>query len=344
MQAYERLEKKLGEWCGRANTVVCSSGTTALQLALQSLEIPQGSEVLVPDFTMIACARAVTLAGLKPVFVDCNDSDLLMNIEDMKNKFTSTTKAIMPVHIYGRQCAMDDIHEFAQRTQRVFVIEDLAEAHGITPHPDTDAACWSFYKNKIIAGEEGGAVAFNGGYFSDAYYADRARSLRSLGFTPEHDFKHIPGGINARLSNANAKLILEDLSNCLVAALNRGVVEHYYDYELKINPDVQLMPPRKVAWVYDIRLKGGIDIGAVVHELNNGGRDIQARRAFVPMSMQAEYHCRQPTAYSAAYKASQEVMYLPIKEHGSLISEGRVSLICSLLKDAIQKCKINAAL
>src|SRR5262249_3891926 len=156
------------------------------------------SHVLVPDFTMIACARAVTLAGLKPVFVDC-DSSLLVDLDCVESFYANRlpyvpTPVVIAVHIYGRRVDMDKLHASVEGA--AWVVEDLAEAHGIRPHPDTKAACWSFYKNKLVAGEEGGAV-----WFEDTERAEKARMLRCQGFTESHDFYHIPRGHNYRLAN-----------------------------------------------------------------------------------------------------------------------------------------------
>ncbi len=161
MEAYQLLESEFGRWVGVENVVACSSGTAALHLALESLQLQAGSEVILGDFNMIACARAVTLAGLKPVFVDCCD-DLTMDPDLVRSRCEvdgGKAEAILATHIYGRRCDMKEIHSVA-RDYDLFVVEDLAEAHGVHPHVDTDASCWSFYRNKIVAGEEGGAVAF----------------------------------------------------------------------------------------------------------------------------------------------------------------------------------------
>ncbi|MCK9570792.1 DegT/DnrJ/EryC1/StrS family aminotransferase, partial [Candidatus Pacearchaeota archaeon] len=185
MEPYQELEFRFGEWIGNPNTVACSSGTAALHLALEALQLPIHSCVMVPEFTMVACARAVTMAGLHPIFIDCGD-DLLLDTKVMQSKTVRHQSAIMPVHIYGRRCSMKAIIDHA-KTNNLAVVEDMAEIHGVNPHPESDAACWSFYKNKIVHGEEGGMVAFK-----EAKHADKARQLRSLGFTQAHDFAHIP--------------------------------------------------------------------------------------------------------------------------------------------------------
>jgi len=304
VEAYIELERRFGEWSNTQNVVACSSGTSALQLAIEALQLPKGSYVILPEFTMIACARAVTMAGLKPYPVDCNPVTLNMDPIQAIETFWSfrNVSAVMLVHIYGR--AVDHKwFEFA-KTNDIKIIEDLAEAHAIQSNPLTDAACWSFYRNKEIAGEEGGAVAFK-----DEEVAVRARCLRSQGFTPEHDFLHEPGGMNCRLSNANAELILDSLAN---VTGNLSWRCHVIDTYNSLIPKNLQRPERQSAWVYDLRVPDSVYYGglvATVKGLNEHG--IAARMAFKPISMQPEYK-REGYEKLNAYHASRTVMYLPV--------------------------------
>lgn len=301
MEAYQELEHELAKWINYSpeNVVACSSGTAALHLALESLELPLGSKVIVPDLTMVACPRAVTMAGLKPVFVDC-DERLLMDPGTIPG---IDYQVIMPVHIYGRQCSMGRIVDWAGR-MNAYIVEDLAEGHGIQPHPETDAACWSFYRNKIIAGEEGGAIAFK-----DPSRAKLARCLRSLGFTDNHDFVHVPRGHNYRMSNAHARLILKSLSALPTNMADRRKQVELYD---RYCPDEWRMPPRDVPWVYDLRIPG------ISHQLQDRivkdlqEKGIAARHCFKPMSAQEEYCGKDVPVGPHAFLASREVLYLPL--------------------------------
>lgn len=326
LQPYERLEHELAEWASSLGgqqympeqVVVCSSGTAALHLALEALELPPGSEVLVPDYTMVACARAVTLAGLTPVFVDCDDR-LLMDPHhipracDYQN--LGPIRGVMPVHVYGRTCNMYAVTDYAG-SYHLKVVEDLAEAHGVAPHQLTDAACWSFYRNKIIAGEEGGAVAFK-----DPAHAAVARELRSLGFTAAHDFRHRPRGHNYRLANCLAEKVLASLRRWevpLVGRTQKGTVlemrreaEAWYD-DCHGMPLVWQQPPRDAPWVYDIRVPGLTrgKMAEAVRVLNAEG--IEARMGFLPMSLQEEYcNCKTVGTVNSS-GAANEVVYLPL--------------------------------
>jgi dTDP-4-amino-4,6-dideoxygalactose transaminase len=297
MEPYQQLEAEFAAWTGWPHVVACASGTAALHLALEALQLPAQSAVVVPEFTMIACARAVTLADLRVLPVDCNASLLLPAYFPVPIRPT----AIMPVHIYGRRCDMNGIHEYAKQLGAA-VIEDVAEAHGVTPHPETDAACWSFFKNKIVAGEEGGMVAFK-----REDHAERARMLRCMGFTNKHDFMHIPRGHNYRLANGLARLVLDSLHCFADNIKKRRQIVDWYD---ALVPRSWQMPPRDMPWVYDLRIPQLTpeQQDAIVATLNSAG--ITARHGFKPISAQPEY--RRDCACPVARQMAQEVIYLPI--------------------------------
>lgn len=303
MYPHEELEVQFGRWAEVENVVACSSGTAALHLALESLGLPPGSKVIVPDFSMIACARAVVLAGMVPVFVDCTDR-LLLDLDETDRALSVTgARAILPVHIYGRRIEMDQLHDLAFK-YGAWVVEDLAEAHGVPPHPSTTAACWSFYRNKIVAGEEGGAVAF-----LDPERAEAAKRMRCLGFTDSHDFNHEPRGHNYRLADSLASIILSSLERADANLVERRRIEDLCD---KHCPDEWRMPFRDAPWVYDIRVRGMTE-DRQTRVLNSlWKRGIAARYGFKPMSVQAEFRGNQPFGKGRATKAAREVIYLPV--------------------------------
>lgn len=269
-EAYEQLEDAFAEkYDTHKGAVACSSGSSALLLALQALRLPPGSEVIVPTFTMVACARAVRLAGLIPVFVD-SDNDGLMDWRQVKHAISGDTSAIMPVHIYGQQYPIGALGDVIYN-KGIAIVEDLAEAHGIPPSWESAAVCWSFYKNKIVASEEGGMVSFKNGK-----HAELARQLRNHGFTPAHDFKHVPGGWNHRLANCLAVKALESFKQLRNSLSHRG---HRWFITQKFLPG--WFPP-KVHWVYVV--KGDPKL---VKDLNSYG--IQARHLFYPLHLQEEF-------------------------------------------------------
>lgn len=295
VEQYQILESELAMFTMLPFNAVCSSGTAALHLALEALRLPLGSRVAVPDFTMIACARTVAMAGHVPVFVDCNE-DGLMKLDAVP----SNVRAVMVVHVYGRQVKIGEY----TIPRSVCVVEDMAELHGLQPHWSTMAACWSFYRNKIVAGEEGGCVAS-----ADSTVVGRAKTLRNMGFTERHDYTHVPRGCNYRLSNANAELIRLSLRRFQESFNWRAERAALFDAAC---PPEWKMPPRASNWVYDFRVKSmkyhAQD--AVVKKLQEAG--IAARHAFKPMTSQSEFSACELHGGETAYKLSQEVVYLPL--------------------------------
>lgn len=314
MEPYEKLECSWANWnqLDPAGMVACSSGTAALHLALEALQLPPSSKVICPDLTMIAVPRAITLAGLEPVFVDCDDT-LNMDTRLVTDYcLQACPEAVMFVHTYGRQANVTDVDDFFSPMPGGIpaYIEDLAEAHGVKPHPQTDAACYSFYKNKIVHGEEGGAV-----WFKNPSHADRARQLRSLGFTAAHDFTHIPRGHNYRMSNVHATLILDSIGYA-----NANLIDRWQQIERldeACPEEWRMAAPYQAPWVYTIRVPGMTleQQSNVVTALNDVG--ITARHCFKPCHLQQEYAlCQMVSAgkpfQRRSWTASREVIYLAL--------------------------------
>lgn len=315
MNNYEKLEKEYANYVGTEEAVSCNTGTAALHLALKSIGIGPGDEVIIPEYTMIACAFAVSYCGAKPVFVDCTD-ELLINIKKIEKKITKKTKAIMPVHIYGRICDMDTIMKIAHK-HNLRVIEDCCEAQGAfwknKMVGSYDIGVFSFYINKIIPAEEGGMITTN-----DTQAAERARYLKNMAFDPEHTYLHKEIGFNYRMSNAQAGYTLGNLQQVNYLQQQRFKIQSWYDAHM--NPKYR-MPVRSVVWVYDIRHP---QKDRLVETLNKKG--IAARHGFKPMSEQPCYlgwykHLN-------AYKFSKEICYLPVNP---LMTEEMIINICKII-------------
>lgn len=313
MQPFERLELEWAKFndLDPAGMVACSSGTAALHLAVEvttkDIRRCGGGDVLVPDYNMIACPRAVTLAGRTPVFCDCDPVRLLPTADEVRRYGNGRCHSVILPALYGRKIG-DDVFDVAGDWCDA-VIEDLAEAHGVRPHDGTDAACWSFYKNKIVAGEEGGAV-----WFRNPDHAKYARMLRTLGFTDAHDYTHIPRGHNYRMSNLHAREILEGYNGLhdyeRLVGLRREI-ESWYELECPVE---WRMPRRDAVWVYDLRIPGMTTEKQreVVEELRWGG--IAARYGFKPCRKQEEYRNGEGSDGEwESDRASREVIYLPVQ-------------------------------
>lgn len=319
MQKYEELENEYAKYIGVNYAVSCNTGTAGLHLALKSIGIKKGDEVITCEYQMIAPAFAISYCGAKPVFVDCGD-DLLIDVKKIKRKINSKTKAIIATHTYGRICDMDYIMKIAKE-YKLRVIEDCCEAQGAMWKNKMvgsfDIGVFSFYINKIIPAEEGGIITTN-----DLGVATRARYLKNMCFDSEHSYLHNEIGFNYRMTNSQANYALSNLRNINSIQERRYRVENLYDKYIK--KEFQ-MPKRNVVWVYDLKhpLKD-----KVVKLLNEKG--IQARHGFKPMSMNRPYKGNYKGL--KAFKMSKEVMYLPVSP---LMTEEIVMNIAKIIDSVV---------
>src|SRR5512137_1528647 len=125
----EEFEQAWADYCGMRYGIAVSNGTTALQVAVACLNLQAGDEVILPTFTIISCAQAVTYNGGIPVLVDCEPRTWCMDVNEVEKRITPRTQAIMPVHIYGHPVDMDPLITLAKK-HALYIIEDAAEAHG----------------------------------------------------------------------------------------------------------------------------------------------------------------------------------------------------------------------
>jgi dTDP-4-amino-4,6-dideoxygalactose transaminase len=192
-----QFEKEFAEFCKVDHAIGVGSGTDALWLALLSLGVGPGDEVITVPDTFIATAEAITYCGATPVFVDVDESTYNMNATLLEKAITSKTKAMIPVHLFGQAADMDPILEIAKK-HSVFVVEDACQAHGAAYKGRRagsigDAGCFSFYPGKNLgAYGEAGAVVTN-----SAELANKIRMLRDHGQTKK--YFHGVAGWNARM-------------------------------------------------------------------------------------------------------------------------------------------------
>lgn len=244
MEAYLELEQRYAEFTGTKYAVSCNSGTAALHLALLALGVGPGDEVILPDYTMAACAFAVSYCGAKPVFVDVSLTDYNILPEEIQKAITSRTKAIMVVDLYGRLCDMKEIHRIAWM-HRIPIIEDACEAHGAVKKSLATMTCYSFYRNKIIHGEEGGMVTLN-----NLNLAREMNWYKNMCFGSQWKYHHTAIGYNYRMPNSQARLVLQSMDEYPENARKRKEIESWYAEALN-DP----RPPRDAVWFYDIRTK-----------------------------------------------------------------------------------------
>ncbi|MDP9123119.1 MAG: DegT/DnrJ/EryC1/StrS aminotransferase family protein [Pseudomonadota bacterium] len=199
------FETRFAERVGIEHAASVCNGTVAIHLALLALGIGPGDEVIVPTLTYIASANAIAYTGATPVFVDSLRDTWQIDPEDVRRNITPRTRAIMPVHLYGQACDMDEIMAIA-REHRLFVVEDCAEAFGSMykgRHVGTfgDISTFSFFGNKTITTGEGGMVVSN-----DKTLIERSRHFKGQGLASHREYWHDVIGYNYRMTNIAAAI------------------------------------------------------------------------------------------------------------------------------------------
>jgi perosamine synthetase len=221
------FEKSFAARTGMTHGVATANGTVSLQLALAALDIGAGDEVIVPDLTFAASVNSVIHVGATPVLVDVDPDSWCISPAEIEKAITPRTRAIMPVHIFGRPAPMTEICTLARRNG-LFVIEDCAEAHGasydgLPVGSFSDIASFSFFANKIITTGEGGMCVTN-----DLALAARMKMLRDHGMRPERRYWHEEVGHNFRMTNLQASIGCAQLKRMDgFLAMRRSVHEAY---------------------------------------------------------------------------------------------------------------------
>ena len=201
----EAFERAFSEYVGARECVGVSNGTAAIQLALQACGVGAGDEVVVPANTFFATPEAVSAAGARPVFVDCDPVTSNLDPAKLERAVNARTRAVIPVHLYGQPADLDAVGEVARRHDLV-VIEDAAQAHGARYKGRrvgalARAGCFSFYPGKNLgAYGEGGAVVTD-----DPEVARRVRLLRDHG--SERKYHHEVVGYNLRLEGIQGAVL-----------------------------------------------------------------------------------------------------------------------------------------
>lgn len=216
------FESEFAAYIGGGQAVAVNSGTSALHIALLSLGIGPGDEVIVPSFTFAASANSIRLVGATPVFVDIEPNTFCLDPSKVRESVTPRTRAIMPVHLYGHPADMTAIRAIAEE-HNLFVIEDAAQAHGARWDGQPvgllgDAACFSFYPTKNMTSGEGGMILFQ-----DTSHERMARLLRNQGMERRYDNEVV--GFNLRMTDIHAaigRVQLRRLPNWNVARIENA--------------------------------------------------------------------------------------------------------------------------
>lgn len=288
----EQFENKFEEYIGQGYAVAVSSGTSALQLALSTLNLSKDDEVILPNFTFGGSINSIINSGATPVLADINIDNWTIDLNEIKKKITNKTKAIMPVHIYGQPSEMDEICEIAKKN-KLLIIEDCAEAIGarykdkiIGSHGDS--SCFSFFANKTLTTGEGGMALFK-----KKDDAEKAKILRDHGMSKKKKYWHDFLGFNYRMTNMQAAIGVAQIKKIDILLKNKKKIFEYYDNKFRDNSRIFLLPKNSWSensyWIYTIRIKGFSETKRDKFIINLKNRGVDCRPGFYPLHLMKPY-------------------------------------------------------
>jgi len=313
----KEFEGKFAQFIGVKHAIAVCNGTVAIELALAAIDLQPGDEVILPCHTIMSCPMGIIRRGGVPVLIDVDPLTWNLDVNQLKSKITSRTKAIMPVHIFGQSCDMDPIMEIAAQ-YGLYVLEDAAEAHGAEYKGKKcgsigHLATFSFYANKIITTGEGGMVVTD-----DDKIAEAARYYRNLCFQPQQRFLHQDLGYNFRITNLQAAVGLaqvERIDELLNIKINQGQL---YKSALQDTPGIRLQKAEEwakpVYWVFGLLLEDNVSIDAFAWAKMLLSKGVQTRPFFWPLHEQPIFQKMglfKNESYPIAEKIARHGLYVP---------------------------------
>jgi len=278
----EEFEKSFAEYCGVKYGVAVNSGTAALHIALASIGIKEGDEVITTPLSCVATTNPILYLNAKPIFVDVDPQTLNIDPALIEKKITKKTTAILPVHLFGHTVNLDPLIEIAEK-HGLYVIEDAAQAHGAKYKGKKvgsfgHVSCFSFYADKLITTVEGGIALTN-----DGELAEKMRLLRSFGMSEREKFFHPILGYNYKISDIHAAIGLVQLRKLDHYIEKRRSNINYLKKRLThsdLKLPVELDYAFNVYYVFNILAKKGKE--KIVEHLEREGIETRPLLSFIP--------------------------------------------------------------
>jgi perosamine synthetase len=333
-----RFEAAVASLSNRAYGIACSSGTAGLHMGVMALGIGEGDEVITTPFSFVASANCLLYERAIPRFVDIEEDSLGLDPDLVEAAASDRTRAVLPVHVFGRPCRIGAIEETA-RAHGWRIIEDSCEGLGSSVDGRPlggfgDVAVFAFYPNKQITTGEGGMVVTD-----DPELAATMRSLRNQGRDEDGTWlRHVRLGYNYRLDELSAALGVAQVERLAELRAGRDRVAAAYQAALGGEPWVRL--PRagvgeQVDWfVYVVRLDPAIDRDRVIGRLAERG--IPARPYFTPLHLQPLYRSMfgyAPGDFPVTERVAASTLALPFS---SRLTEDQVGQVADALRDAVR--------
>lgn len=302
------LEGRFADLCGVRHAVAFSSGTTALHIALLAHGIGPGDEVITTPFTFIASPNSILFTGAKPVFADIREDSFNIDPEAVERAVTPRTKALMPVHLYGRACDMDALRDIADRNG-LTMIEDAAQAVGATYKGQRAGSfgtgVFSLYATKNVMSAEGGMITSD-----DDEFAERCRLLRNHGMKRRYHYEML--GYNYRMSDVHAAIGVAQMDRLDEFTQLRQRNARFLSEGLRTVITPEAPPELTHVWhQYTVRLVGR-DRDAAAGQLRQAGI---GTGVFYPIPAHKHAYMRElvgELSFPVAEKLAGEVLSLPV--------------------------------
>jgi perosamine synthetase len=331
-----RLERAIADLAGRRHGLSCSSGTAGLHMCVAALGIGAGDEVITTPFSFVASANCLIYEGAVPRFVDIEDDSLGLDPDLLEAATGDRTRAILPVHVFGRPCRIEPIVSFA-RSRGLAVIEDSCEGLGSSMNGRPlgsfgDASVFAFYPNKQMTTGEGGMVVTD-----DPAIAETVASLRNQGRDTDGTWlRHVRVGYNYRLDELSAAVGVAQVQRLAELRAGRDRVVAAYGEALGDDERIRIPavgPGESVDWfVYVVRLDPSLRRERVMEGL--ASRGIPSRPYFSPLHLQPVYRDRygfEPGDFPVTERVAASTLALPFS---SRMTEGEVGLVAEALREA----------
>ena len=309
-----KFENSFSSYLKGGFPVAVSSGTTALQTALVALGIKKGDEVIVPNFTFGASINSIINSGATPVIAEVEKETWTIDVTKLKEYISPLTKAIMPVHIYGQPCKMDEIKKFA-KDNKLLLVEDCAEALGAKYKnkligSGSDCCCFSFFANKAITTGEGGMAVFK-----SPEIAKKAKILINHGLSNQTRYYHEHVGYNFRMTNMQAAIGVAQMEKIEILLKKRKDIFNNYDEILKGKKLLTLLPKNDWSensyWLYTFVINKikRTDRDKLLIGMQNKG--IECRPGFYSLNLMEPFKKYGRGSYTISNQLSDSTISLP---------------------------------
>ena len=325
------FENNFAAYIDAKHCIGVGNGTDALEIAIEALNLPANSEIIVPANSFIASAEAVSRSGHRVVFCDVNSQDYTIDVDDLKSRITANTAAVIVVHLYGHPCDMESIIELTNN-HGLRIIEDCAQAHGAEYKGNRvgslgDIAAFSFYPGKNLgAFGDGGAITTN-----DNDLAEKCRKIANHGRLSKYD--HEFEGRNSRLDSLQAAILNVKLKHLDTWTDKRIQAADTYLNELSDIGEITL--PVRQNWarqVYHLFVIRSDKRDLIKSELNKQQIDCGIHYPIALPKLKAYEYLNQHNENGFAWKSDNTLLSLPINE---IITADEIKLIGKVVRSIV---------